>query len=297
MANRPASLSSKYSTRSELGSCSHYAIRTWSASDCWALVKTRSRAQHHTMSGQRSLERIQSVQPADMAAVLSAADALLPEFEQAIAGIPAEERGRGIFLSEMFLFYCVVRPMQPARILESGRDLGGSTLNLAHCFPRARILSVEFEKDSPHAAVALEKLAPYRNVDCLFGDSRELLPRLVRRGDAVLIDGPKDFRALKLALRLLRSCQPAVVFLHDFSAGTPWRRFLDEHWPGAFFSDDPEFLRRFGWLDGVGEISRPTTFACLPGILPALSATLLVRLIVARAASLAASKTRRLWGG
>jgi hypothetical protein len=196
----------------------------------------------------------------------------------------------------MFLFYCVVRPIQPARILESGRDLGGSTLNLAHCFPEARIFSVEFEKDSPHAAVALEKLAPHRHVECLFGDSRELLPQLLRSGDAVLIDGPKDFRALKLALRLLRTRQPAVVFLHDFSAGTPWRRFLDEHWPRAFFSDDPEFLRRFGWLDGLGETPRPTTFACLPGRLPAPYPSLLVRLVFARAASLAAIKIRRLWG-
>ena len=144
------------------------------------------------------------------------------------------ERGPGIFISEMFFFYCVVRPMNPPRILESGRDLGGSTLLLANCFPNTRIISVEFEAASPRAAIALNKLASYKNVECLFGDSRDVLPKLLKPGDPILIDGPKEFRALKLALNLLRTRRPSVVFMHDFGAGTPWRQFLDRHWPGAF---------------------------------------------------------------
>ena len=72
--------------------------------------------------------------------------------------MPSDERGPGIFISEMFFFYCMVRPMNPTRILESGRDLGGSTLLLANCFPEARIISVEFEASSPRAEVALKRL-------------------------------------------------------------------------------------------------------------------------------------------
>jgi len=230
-----------------------------------------------------------------MDAVLAGADRLLPQFQAALEPIPMEERGRGIFLSEMFLFYGVVRPLRPERILESGRDLGGSTLTLAHCFPEARICSVEYDAASPHAAIATARLASYRHVECLFGDSREVLPSLLQKGDAVLIDGPKGFRALKLALRLLRTRRPSVVFLHDFSAGEPWRRFLDKHWPGAFFSDHPEFLRRFGWLDGLDETPRPTTFACLPAELPAPYFILLLQIVWTRAASLAPGKTRRIF--
>lgn len=222
--------------------------------------------------------------------VLANADRLLPEFRAAIDAMPAQERGPGIFVSEMFLFYCVVEPMKPRRILESGRDLGGATLMLTHCFPNARIASVEFEEASPRAAIALKKLAPYRNVDCLFGDSREVLPTLLEPDDPILIDGPKEFRALKLALRLLKTRKPSVVFLHDFGAATPWRKFLDRYWPGAFFSDHPEFLRRFGSLDNIGAAPRPTTFACLPGNLPASYPTLLSKIVLSRAVSLAPSK-------
>lgn len=228
--------------------------------------------------------------------VLANADRLLPEFRAAIEAMPAHERGPGIFVSEIFFFYCLVQPMKPQRILESGRDLGGSTLMLAHCFPNARIVSVEFEAASPRAATALNKLAPYSNVECLFGDSRELLPRLLETNDPILIDGPKEFRALKLALRLLGTRKPSVVFMHDFGAGTPWREFLDRFWPGAFFSDHPAFLRRFGSLDDVGAAARPTTFACLPSNLPASYHTLLSKIVLSRAMSLAPSKARRIFG-
>jgi predicted O-methyltransferase YrrM len=236
--------------------------------------------------------------PISIESVLAAADALLPEFLAAVDAIPEEERGRGIFLSEMFLFYCVVRPLKPRQILESGRALGGSTLTLAHCFPDVRIVSVELDAASSNNAIALNRLAPYRNVECLFGDSREILPRRVQSGDAVLIDGPKEFRALKLALNLLRTGKPSVVFLHDCPAGSRWRKFIDDEWPDAFFSDHPEFLRRFSYLDDFGlaprdwRRPRPTTFACLPGNPAAAYRLLLTKLVLTRALWLAPSKIR-----
>jgi hypothetical protein len=227
--------------------------------------------------------------------VLARADQLLPEFRAAIDAMPAHERGPGIFISEMFFFYCVVRPMNPQRILESGRDCGGSTLLFANCFPKARIISVEFNASSPNAEVGLKRLAPHGNVECLFGDSREVLPKLLQAGDPILIDGPKEFRALKLALHLLRTHKPSAMFLHDFGAGLPWRRFLEKNWPGAFFSDHPEFLRRFGWLDDIGRAPRPTSFACLPAQLPGPYNVLLTKIVLARAASLAPGKIRELF--
>lgn len=238
--------------------------------------------------------------PISIESVLAAGDALLPEFRAAVDAIPEEERGRGIFLSEMFLFYCVVRPLKPRQILESGRALGGSALTLAHCFPDVRILSVELDAASSNNAIALDRLAPYRNVECLFGDSREILPRLVQSSDAVLIDGPKEFRALKLALNLLKTGKPSVVFLHDCPAGSRWRKFINDYWPNAFFSDHPEFLRRFSYLDDFGQPprpwrrARPTTFACLPGNLAAPYRLLLAKLVLARALWLAPSKIREL---
>jgi len=242
----------------------------------------------------------QSSAPISIEAVLASADQFLPDFQSAVEAIPREQRGLGIFLSEMFLFYCVVRPLNPRQILESGRAQGGSTLTLAHCFPETRIVSVELDAASSNNAIALDRLAPHRNVECLFGNSREILPRLVQSGDAVLIDGPKEFRALKLALNLLKTGKPSVVFLHDCPAGSPWRKFINDNWPNAFFSDHIEFLRRFSYLDDFGiaprdwRRARPTTFACLPGNPAAPYRYLLMKLVLTRALWLAPSKIRAL---
>ncbi len=151
---------------------------------------------------------------------------------------------------------------------------GGSTLMLARCFPQARIVSVEFDRDPTHAAIAEAKLKPYANVELLYGDSREILPGRLQTGDAVLIDGPKDFRALKFALRLLRTGKPCAVLIHDFHQGQPARKFVERHWPGAFFSDDPAFavhLRELNLRIGRDPNSkhRVAPFVCLPAGLPA----------------------------
>src|SRR5438874_5340476 len=149
-------------------------------------------------------------------AVADRADALLPEYRRIISTIPPEAGYGGIWESEMFLFYAAVKPFLPKQILESGRARGKSTLVLARCFPEARIISVEYDRQSENAAAAEAKLKNERNVDLLYGDSREILPGRLKNGDAVLIDGPKDFRALKLALDLMRTERPCAAFVHDF---------------------------------------------------------------------------------
>lgn len=228
-------------------------------------------------------------------ALLARADALLPAFEEALAGMPRETVRKGICPSEMFFLYAAVRPLTPTLFLESGRARAESTLALARCFPASRISSVEFMRDPVDAPIAAEKLRPHGNVECLFGDSRTLLPPRLEPGCVVLIDGPKEFRALKLALRLLRTGQPAAVFLHDFGQGRPEREFLERHWPGAFFSDAPEFLTRYSPRLDAGQMPdadlarpRPSAFACLPGgagALPDPVPWLLARLALAQVTS------------
>src|SRR5438132_13992103 len=126
----------------------------------------------------------------------------------------------------MFLFYAAVNPFAPKQILESGRARGKSTLILARCFPDARVISVEHERQSENAAAAEAKLKSCKNVDLLYGDSREVLPEELRNGDAVLIDGPKDFRALKLAPDRLSTGTPSAVFTPDFPPTSPRRKFV-----------------------------------------------------------------------
>ena len=209
-------------------------------------------------------------------AVAARAEDLLPEFRRLIADIPPEAGFGGIWESEMFLFYAAVRWCAPQQILESGRARGKSTLILARCFPESGVVSVELDRGTDNAAAAEEKLRGCPNVELLYGDSRKLLPERLREGDAVLIDGPKGFRAVELALEILRTGKPCAVFVHDFPPGAPWRRFVERYWPNVFFGDDPLF-EPFRALDR-GRDPRGTQagekagqygiFACFPPGLP-----------------------------
>jgi predicted O-methyltransferase YrrM len=206
--------------------------------------------------------------------VMQRADDFFAQYRAAIADVPPEAGFGGIWESEMLLFCAAIQPYAPKQILESGRGRGKSTLTLARCFPNARIVSVELDPASPNAPAAETKLRSYSNVELLYGDSRHILPQHLQTGDAVLIDGPKDFRAVRLALELLRTGKPCAVFLHDFSPDSPARQFIAKEWPGAFFIDESS-LERYRNLDDERDpllqtrTRRYGSFACLTAGLPA----------------------------
>lgn len=215
---------------------------------------------------------------------MAAAPVLLPQFERAAAQAPYEDKG--VLFSEMFFVLASVAHLRPARVFESGRARGVSTWLLGACFPESQIVSVEFDEQSPDVPVARSHLQGVKNVECIFGDAQKLLPTRVQEGDVVLIDGPKHFRALRLAFRLLAEQRPAAVFIHDCHLGSCERDFLALHVPGAFYSDDAAYVTSHRHLDnkcwdlrknfGSGDFPSPglfrgrpssygPTFACLPG--------------------------------
>ncbi len=177
----------------------------------------------------------------------------------------------------MFFLYSAVAGLNPKRILESGRARAQSTLVLALCFPDAHIISIEREEDTPDARFAEERLRGFGNVELRYGDSMEVLPQLLEQDDVVLIDGPKSFKALLLGIELLETRKPLAVFAHDFSVRELHRKFARRWIPLAFFSDHPDWVRRYSFLD-LGPGATPTntlpatyatdgfgaTFVCLP---------------------------------
>lgn len=196
---------------------------------------------------------------------------LLPDFKQLIEGLPYEHKG--IPNSEMFFLYATAKGLNPPQILESGRARGQSTHLLALSFPDTAIVSVEYDASSPDVPIATARLTPFKNVDLQFGDSTRLFPDLIQDGDVVLIDGPKGFRGLRLALGLLATGKPVAVFVHDCPKGTEERRFLDKYLPDVFHSDHPQFVREYAPLDR-GEFPMPSepgqsygpTLSCLPRV-------------------------------
>jgi hypothetical protein len=200
--------------------------------------------------------------------LLGEAKLLLPRYLEATDGLVHEKKG--IRRSELFFFFALVAPRNPARIVESGRARAQSTLVLARLFPKASIVSLESDPASPDVKVAAERLRECGNVECRFGDSLVLLPELIQAGDVVLIDGPKDFRALKLAFRLLIGGKPAAVFVHDLWLGSPARRFVDRYLPSALLSDNRQWVQRYATLDS----SKRTPPSESPGMHWAYGATL-----------------------
>jgi hypothetical protein len=199
--------------------------------------------------------------------LLTQAELCLPDYLAATDGLSHESKG--IRRSELFFCYALVAPMQPNRVIESGRARAQSTLVLSRLFPSALIVSLESDADSPDATIAEQRLRGTDNVECRFGDSLLILPELARAGDVILIDGPKDFRALKLALRLLARNKVRGVFIHDLWLGSPAREFVDRHLPCALLSDEARWVQSYAHLDS----SRPAPPA-EPGVRRAYGATM-----------------------
>lgn len=167
--------------------------------------------------------------------IAESATRLVEDYQKKTVGIPYE--AKGVLSSEMLFMISCLSGKPLGRILESGRARGQSTLLLARALPETEIISIEFDPDSEDVSIANERLAGEENVTLLFGDARRELPRLVQEGDAVIIDGPKMFRAIRLALSLLATKKVTHVFLHDVSKSTPERKFLDMFMPECRFSD------------------------------------------------------------
>lgn len=174
------------------------------------------------------------------------ADAMMPAFRKLVGDMPYERKG--ILFSEMYFFWLLARSLQPRRILESGRARGQSTLILSLCFPQSEIISVEFDSESPDVAVAAERLKGRNNVRQLFGDATKMLPEMARSGDVALIDGPKGFRGLRLALRMLHRGLP-MVFVHDTCPGSTERDYLTRHMPETLYSDRTDIAAKTHVLD------------------------------------------------
>lgn len=179
---------------------------------------------------------------------LARAPGLLDHFKSIASSLP--ELRRGIRKSEGFFIYATIGPDFQGQIVESGRALGQSTELLARSYPDARVVSIEREVGTPDANEALSRLKNVGNIACLFGDSRVLLPELTLPGDVVVIDGPKNIRAVKLGLEVIAKKKPRAVFIHDCRKGSFTRQFLDSHYAGrVFYSDDPQFVALSCQLD------------------------------------------------
>ena len=178
--------------------------------------------------------------------ILNNFDDFYDDFKIATKNIADEPRG--ILRSEAF-FVRSLCGQNPKRIIESGRARGQSTYLLAKSLPNTKIISIEYDKDSVDSQFALERLSECENVQCLFGDSRKLIPELVEDGDILLIDGPKDMDALNLLAKISNQVRLGGGFIHDAHEGSILRQWLGTFKPKLLYSDHYEYIRKYCHLD------------------------------------------------
>lgn len=179
--------------------------------------------------------------------IVRAASISIDDYRARVAHIPYERKG--ILYSEMFFFKLCASAVRPKRILESGRARGQSALLMALSFPNLPIISIEHDPKSPDVTVAEQRLRNFNNVELKFGDATRLLPEIAQPGDITIIDGPKGFLALRLALTLLAQGRTRMIFLHDVGKGTAERKFMEKYLPSTLYSDDPRFVELAYKLD------------------------------------------------
>jgi len=115
-------------------------------------------------------------------------------------------RVKGIFHSELYLFWTLAKSLKVNRIVESGTFHGFTANRLARLFPECEIYTYEYKKDRYDKAL--------RNcnsrVKVFHG---ELDQSVLTSKTALLIDGPKDMRAIRLTEDVIDKV--AMVGLHD----------------------------------------------------------------------------------
>lgn len=164
---------------------------------------------------------------------------------------------RGINHSEMALIIETCLDLGIEVFIESGRARAQSTCMLAKYLPHVEIHSIEM-RDDQDAQYGRQRAAVWPNVRMYEGDGRDLLPHLVSSvlpmKTAVLCDGPKGIHAVELVAECFKLPHVKVGFIHDMrrldhGAPSPFRAAAIETFPNHRFSDEPELLDRYGWLD------------------------------------------------
>lgn len=180
--------------------------------------------------------------------IIQICEQYLPTYKKSIYGLKYEPKG--IFYSEMLLFIAISKKIGVNLLIESGRARGQSTKIIAENFKEQsyQIKSVEFVKYSSDVKISYNRLKEYKNIDLIFGNSFEILPKLVREECCVLIDGPKS-GAINLAIDMLKNPLVKAIFIHDMHKDSIERNEAEKIFKDCFFTDDLDYVNKFKNLD------------------------------------------------
>lgn len=118
-------------------------------------------------------------------------------------------------VGEYAAIYFIVEKVKPTRILEAGTARGFSTRVMHEACPEAKIDSVDLLTGELTKEGWGEFVRGVQNVRLIYGDSRELIPKLVGEGnyDLALLD---DGHSKEIVLKNVKDCATIpVVIVHD----------------------------------------------------------------------------------
>jgi hypothetical protein len=151
--------------------------------------------------------------------------------------------------------------------IESGRARGQSTYMLAKYLPNVAIASIDARPGHPDEVFAVERLKGFSNVTLFHGDGAVALPALAKQSapkrTAILCDGPKGLFAVAVIEKCFGNKHVVAGFAHDMrpidhGVPSPYRAAAEVVFPGATFSDDPEYVAATSWMDAkVAEANGP----------------------------------------
>ena len=144
-------------------------------------------------------------------------------YRKALGDLIEGYEASSIYHSELYSFWEMCKKHNINHIVESGTHYGFSTLRLQKLFPDIRIET--YEKDRTFYEAARKRL----KVECYCEDIRDVVLDLTPR-TAVLIDGPKKERAIKLAETMVDSV--AFVAMHDMKKYLKKLKFKEVHHTG-----------------------------------------------------------------
>lgn len=167
---------------------------------------------------------------------------------------------RGILNSEMLAVCSLSESLGIQVFIESGRWKGQSTEVLSRYFSNKPVIieSIELYRDE-NADYVEKKMKDNKNVNLLYGDANDVIPKLVKKYAgkkiAILFDGPKGRQAMDVfQLSFANSNSVVVGFFHDMRRATVEmpnleRGAMEKIFTNSFFTDDKEFVDEFKHLD------------------------------------------------
>ena len=148
----------------------------------------------------------------------------LEDYEAATERV--EYRRHGIFPSEGLVFVSFCRHHDVDIVIESGTCLGYSTEIFSRSLENTKIYTIDLNWSNEGTAILGEehiatrnKLNLLNNTEAIEGDSNQEIPKLLKKylnkKIAIFIDGPKGWRANRLALECLKNKDVKFVGVHD----------------------------------------------------------------------------------